>query len=510
MGPALLRRRISTPSGLFGPARATAIFAASAENRNADKRQGARRAALGRTPNKVSAAKSGATTLKTRDWALRFGGKLRAMSAPARTIVHVDLDAFYASVEQRDNPDLRGKPVVVGGTGRRGVVCAASYEARPFGVRSAMSMAEARQRCPEALIVAPRMTHYAEVSSAFFEILNRFTPEVEGLSLDEAFLDVTAVRTLFGNGHTIAQAIKKTVRDELNLVASVGVAPSKFVAKIGSDLKKPDGLVVVDAEDVLKFLHPLPAARLWGVGRKNSRALGSLGVSTIADVARTPVELLCARLGTAMGQHLHALAQGLDPRPVKPRAVPASIGHENTFEADVDDREHLRLFVLDQSDRVATRLRKKRLKGRTVTVKVKYADHGLVSRQFTRPVPTDVGAEIAEDALRLLGEVPSVEARGVRLTGVAVGGLSGDDGALVPSRTAQQLSFDQLLTASPPKNAQPAGESPLSRATGSDIGRIRRMESAVDQVRARFGSAALQRGALLERRPVSKPNDGKA
>jgi DNA polymerase IV len=274
-----------------------------------------------------------------------------------RTILHVDLDAFYAAVEQRDDPALRGKPVLVGGSARRGVVASCSYEARTFGIHSAMPMAEALRRCPKAIVVRHRMERYAEASRTFFAILGDYSPEVEGLSLDEAFLDVTASERLLGDGKTIALAIKRRVREELSLVASVGVAPIKLAAKIASDIDKPDGLRIVAPDQLLAFLHPLPVTRLWGVGDTTREILETMGLSTIGDVARHPEAALVSRLGATTGHHLAALARGEDHRPVVAEREPVSIGHQVTFEDDLDDKGELCVLLLDQADRVAARLR---------------------------------------------------------------------------------------------------------------------------------------------------------
>ncbi|MEO8553636.1 MAG: DNA polymerase IV, partial [Kofleriaceae bacterium] len=274
-----------------------------------------------------------------------------------RTILHVDLDAFFAAVEQRDDPALRGKPVLVGGSVKRGVVASCSYEARVFGIKSAMPMAEAMRRCPHAIVVKHRMDRYVDASRIFFAILGDFSPDVEGLSLDEAFLDCTGSERLLGDGATIAHAIKERVTAETKLVASVGIAPIKFAAKIASDIDKPDGLRIVTPEGLLGFLHGLPVTRLWGVGETTRSALASMGLSTIGDVARYPEQALIGRLGAVTGQHLAALARGEDPRPVVSEREAVTIGHRETFEHDLDDKGELAVTLLDQADRVAARLR---------------------------------------------------------------------------------------------------------------------------------------------------------
>jgi DNA polymerase IV len=339
----------------------------------------------------------------------------------ARTILHVDLDAFYAAVEQRDDPELRGKPVLVGGTVKRGVVASCSYEARTYGIHSAMPMAEAMRRCPHAIVVRHRMDRYADASRRFFAILGDFSPEVEGLSLDEAFLDVTGSERLLGDGPTIARAIKARVRAELSLVASVGVAPIKLAAKIASDIEKPDGLRVVPPDQLLAFLHPLPTTRLWGCGETTRTALASMGLSTIGDVARYPEAALIARLGAATGTHLAALARGDDARPVEPDTAPVSIGHQETFDDDIDDKDELTLLLLDQADRVAARLRESRLRARTVVLIIKYDDFRQITRRTTLDVASSDGNVLARTALELLSKVTIAPLRGqrVRLCGIS-------------------------------------------------------------------------------------------
>lgn len=348
----------------------------------------------------------------------------------ARTILHVDLDAFYAAVEQRDDPKLRGKPVLVGGsprrrrgTGafRRGVVASCSYEARTYGIHSAMPMAEAMRRCPHAIVVRHSMDRYAEASRRFFAILGDFSPDVEGLSLDEAFLDVTGSERLLGDGPTIARAIKSRVRAELSLVASVGVAPIKLAAKIASDIDKPDGLRVVPPDQLLAFLHPLPTTRLWGVGEATRTTLASMGLTTIGEVARYPEAALIARLGAATGQHLAALARGDDTRAVEPDSAPVSIGHQETFDDDIADKDELILLLLDQADRVAARLREAHLRARTVVLIIKYDDFRQITRRTTLDAATSDGNVLARTARDLLAKVPIAPLRGqrVRLCGLS-------------------------------------------------------------------------------------------
>ncbi|HUJ27254.1 MAG TPA: DNA polymerase IV [Myxococcales bacterium] len=340
------------------------------------------------------------------------------MEEPARAILHVDMDAFYASVEQRDDPSLRGKPVAVGGTRRRGVVLAASYEARPFGVRSAIPVARALRLCPQLVCVPPNFAKYELASDQVFAIFHQFTPEVEGLSLDEAFLDVTRSQALLGPALQQAREIKSRIKAQTQLTASVGIAEVKFAAKIASDLCKPDGLLEVPPGHVRDFLAPLPAARLWGVGPRTDEILAKLGLRKIGEVAQADPACLEAQLGST-GTWLHDLANGIDPRHVEPDAKAKSIGAEETFEEDLlgDD---LLPFILEQAMRVAARLRRAGVKARSVHLKVKYTDFKIATRQATLPLPTDDGAEIYRTASGLLAKV---DPRPIRLTGVHAGDL---------------------------------------------------------------------------------------
>ncbi len=380
-------------------------------------------------------------------------------------ILHVDLDAFFAAVEQRDRPELRGKPVVVGGSARRGVVAAASYEARKFGVHSAMPMAIALRLCPQAIVIKHHMDRYAEASRKFMAILGDFAPVVEALSFDEAFLDVTGSERLLGDGATIARAIKARVRQELQLVASVGVAPNKFVAKIASDIDKPDGLRVVAPDEVLAFLHPLPVSRLWGVGDVTREKLIAAGLSTIGAVARWPEAALRARVGDSLGAHLAALARGEDARAVEEDGAPVSIGHQETFEHDVEDAADLEVLLLHQSDRIGARLRAAHLRARVVVLIVKHDDFRQITRRTTLDDPTSDGAVIARTALGLLAGVAIDGRKGhrVRLVGVSTT-------ALEPRDAPRQLTLDEQ-----------------TRARGERLGDL------LDRVHAKFGDAALQR-----------------
>jgi DNA polymerase-4 len=340
--------------------------------------------------------------------------------AAPRTILHLDLDAFYASVEQLDDPALRGRPVVVGGPSDRGVVCAASYEARRFGVRSAMPTARARRLCPNGVFLAPRFDRYGELSDRVFRIYRRYTPLVEPLSLDEAFLDVTASRALHGTGAEVARTIRRAVRQECGLAVSAGVAEGKMAAKIATDLGKPDGLVEVPAGGVRAFLAPLPVSRIFGVGPATEAALRRLGVATVGELAAVDEAVLRRALGSA-GPELARLARGEDPRLVEPGLAAKSVGSEDTFEEDLAGEDALLPHLREQAERVARRLRAAGLAGRTVTLKVKYADFESVTRRVTLGAPTDDGRAIYCAARAQLGRADL--GRAVRLTGVAVSGF---------------------------------------------------------------------------------------
>jgi DNA polymerase-4 len=392
-------------------------------------------------------------------------------------ILHIDMDAYYASVEMRERPDVAGRPVIVGGTPEgRGVVAAANYAARASGVHSAMPAVRAKRLCPQAVFLRPRMELYARVAEQIREIFHKYTPLVEPLSLDEAFLDATGSEPLFGTSVEIGKLIKREIHDRLQLVASVGVAPNKFLAKIASDLDKPDGFVVVEADGVHAFLDPLPIGRLWGVGRVTEETLHKSGITTIGQVRAMPEEDLKARFGQ-QGQHLWRLSQGADDRQVVPERAAKSISHETTFPLDIDDEDVLRAWTLELAEQVAWRLRRHHLRGRTVQLKVRFSDFQTITRSVTLRTPTDVTQEIWQAADELFTHRLPAGRQAVRLLGVGVSGFD-------QTGTQQQ----QLLFEQPDRNAQ----SELDRAT--------------DQIREKFGSAALGRaGKLLHATDETNP-----
>jgi len=344
-----------------------------------------------------------------------------------RAILHIDMDAFFASVEMRDDPRLRGKPVIVGGTPEgRGVVAAASYEARRYGVHSAMSAARARKLCPHGVFLKPSRGRYSEASSRIFTIFNEYTPVVEPLSIDEAFLDVSGCRRLFGKPQQIGREIKERLDREVGLPASVGLAPNKFLAKLASDLEKPDGFVVIGTADAVERLAPLPVGKLWGVGRRTQEVLAGIGVRRVADLGGIPRPILEARLGESLAAHLLDLAVGRDDRPVIPDHEAVSIGHEVTFARDISDTDRLRDEMDELVEKTVLRLRRAGLKTRTITVKARFPDFSTVTRSETLSRPTASRRLIREVARRLLEQ--KVDRRGspLRLIGVSVAQLGGD------------------------------------------------------------------------------------
>jgi DNA polymerase IV len=390
------------------------------------------------------------------------------------TIIHVDMDAFYASVEQRDRPETRGHPVIVGADPRgRGVVSAASYEARRFGVHSAMPIGRAFRLCPEGIFLPVDMDKYAGVSREIMAVLAEFTPLVEPLSIDEAFLDVTTSRALHGDGAAIGREIKKRIRACVSLTASVGVAPNKFLAKVASELEKPDGLVVVEPGREALFLAPLPVSRLWGVGKVTGAVLETMGIRTIGQLALTPAAHLAARFGKH-GPDLLNLARGLDDRVVETDAPSKSMGAEETFERDTHDVDLLRVTLRGQSERVGRELRGAGYAGRTVTLKLRFADFSTITRAHTDD-PTQDSLVIYRRAESLFARVTLRQA--VRLIGLSVSGLG------------------------------PAGEGQLS-LLAPDAVRRERLARAVDRLATRFGDEVVRPASLMPKRRRSGPRPG--
>lgn len=339
-----------------------------------------------------------------------------------RFILHVDMDAFYAAIEQRDRPELKGRPVIVGGTPQgRGVVSAASYEARRFGVHSAMPAAQAVRLCPEGVFLPVDMPRYVRVSRQVRAILARHSQRIEPVSIDEAFLDLTGRLADFTEAEGVAQRIRHEIRQELRLTASVGVAANKFLAKLASDLRKPDGLMVIRPEEAERVLAPLPVGRLWGIGKKTEPRLQAAGLRTIGDVARAPIEQLRRLLG-AWGDVVHELARGLDDRPVETEREAKTLSSETTFPRDVEEARELRRVIAELSQEVAARLGKEGVKARTIAIKVRFADFHTITRQATLAAATDRAQVIRRTAERLLEGVTGLD-RGVRLLGVRASGL---------------------------------------------------------------------------------------
>jgi DNA polymerase-4 len=394
------------------------------------------------------------------------------MSTPDLTILHVDMDAFYASVEQRDRPELRGKPVVVGGTAEgRGVVCAASYEARKFGVHSAMPAVTAHRLCPQAIFLPVRMSYYAQISAELRQIFEAFTPLVQPLSLDEAFLDVRGCEGLFGPAREIAQQIRERIRSELRLTASVGVACNKFLAKLASDLQKPDGLVVIEPDQVRQIMSPLPVSRLWGVGKKGEKRLQALGLRTIGDIIALPESILQDHFGS-FGGWLWKLAHGLDnDNPVVPDAEAKSVSTETTFSRDVGDREALRSCLLELSDHLGHRLRRHKLRARTIDLKVRTSDFQTYTRAQGLSEPTDLTEVIWQTADSLLQSRVPAQWLPLRLMGVGAT-------KLVREEQVQHDLFGQAWRA-----------------------RQKALEGAMDAIRDQFGRAAIRRARLLRPPP---------
>ena len=379
-----------------------------------------------------------------------------------RVIVHADMDAFYAAVEQHDHPEWRGKPVIVGGPSRRGVVATASYEARPCGVHSAMPMAVALRRCPDAIVVAPNFERYQQVSAQVMEVFGRFSPAVEPLSLDEAFLDLTGAERLFGSPEAIGRRIRREVVEATDgLTVSVGISTTKFVAKVASDHRKPDCLTIVPGDRVAEFLAPLPVSRLWGVGEKTLPELERLGLRTIGDVARADRAALVRSLG-ALGEHIHRLALADDPRDVEPEHERKSLGSETTLGEDVVGEEAIRPLLRASATRVARGLRDERLVAGGVRVKLKTRDFRLLTRQMPLEIPTDNAVELEQAAFALL---PGFDLRiPMRLVGLAAFRLT-------EAEAGQRTLF-------PDETHE----------------RLRRLDRAVDALHDKFGRGSVKRG----------------
>jgi DNA polymerase-4 len=383
------------------------------------------------------------------------------------SILHVDMDAFYALASLLSRPELKGTPVIIAGGGNRGVVLSATYEARKFGVASAMPIARARRLCPQATVVAPDYARYERISRAVMAVFASVTPIVEPLSLDEAFLDVSGARRRLGSPRQIAQRIRDTIADEQGITCSVGVATTKFIAKLASGLAKPDGLLVVPEAEVVGFLHQLPVGALWGVGDRTEEALQRLGLHTVADIAHTPLDTLRRALGDNAGPALYALAWGRDSRPVMPTRRERSIGADETFSFDVDDPAYIHRELLKLSDRTAARVRAAGMVGRTISIKVRFSDFTTITRSRTLRDPTDVSRDIYATALALFDALGLQRAR-LRLVGVRMEGLMDSDQAPV-----------QGLLDEPEHGWRDA-------------------DRAVDQASARFGAGAVRPASLVE------------
>ncbi|MGB4740987.1 MAG: DNA polymerase IV [Fuerstiella sp.] len=392
-------------------------------------------------------------------------------------ILHVDMDAFYASVEERDNPDLCGKPVIVGGTPEgRGVVAAANYVARTFGVHSAMASGQALRLCPDAIVLRPRMEHYAQVSQKIREIFNRYTPTVEPLSLDEAFLDANGSVQLFGSVESIGRAIKEDIRRELNLVASVGVAPNKYLAKLASDMDKPDGFTVIQPDDVQRVLDALPVSRIWGVGKVTNRKFEALGVTTIAQLRQLSVERLNREFGSS-GEHFWKLARGIDDRQVIADREAKSISHETTFAVDVVDMEVLRAWLMELTEQVGHRLRSHGVEGRTIHLKVRYGNFDTITRSKSLSSHSDSTRNLWDVASELLASELPDRRLVVRLLGMGVSNLRSK--AMV-----QKSLFDDEVV-------------PDQRET--------KLDQLADQIRSRFGTGKLRRASTVQHDAQHKP-----
>jgi len=384
----------------------------------------------------------------------------------SRFILHVDMDAFYASVEAGDNPQLKGKPVLVGGMPeQRGVVAACSYEARRFGIHSAMPMGQAIRLCPQAVVLPVRMSRYVDVSKQIQDIFYRYTPEVEPLSLDEAFLDVSGCISLFGSAETIGRRIKQDIRDQTGLTASVGLAPSKFLAKLASDLQKPDGFVVITEENKQQTLDPLPVSRIWGIGKVTAKNLEKIGIHTVRQLRTAPRYKLSMVFGNQTDDILN-LAQGIDNRPVEPHTKAKSISAEETFPTDIKDKDILMSILIHQVEEVSQRLRAEKLQCQTITLKFRYGDFKTITRSFSMNKPTQTTEILLREAEKLFEQWYKLSAGALRLLGFGTSGLS-------PEGTGQKLLF-----------ADPEDE------------KQKLLDSAFDKIREKYGEDKLKRGNL--------------
>jgi DNA polymerase-4 len=380
------------------------------------------------------------------------------------TILHVDMDAFFASVTERDHPELKGKAVVIG-AGVRGVVTSANYEARKFGIKAAMPVGRAQRLAPHAIFIPPDHKRYSEVSEHIMEIFHSFTPLVEPISLDEAFLDVTKARRLLGDGRAIATAIRAKVEAQEGITCSVGIASSKFIAKLASQRCKPNGILEIPTDRVLTFLHPLPVSALWGVGPKTNEALERLGLHTVGDIAQTPQQTLIRALGQAAGESLYELAWGRDDRDVIPEEPDKSISAAETFDRDIDDPEIVAKEILRMCERASSRMRERSLFAKTITLKVRFADFTTVNRSKTLPLPIDTTHEIYEVA-KALYEALSIERARIRLVGVSLENLQTD-------------THEQLVL-------------------GARESSWRELQGGIDAAKARFGRDSVRPGRLID------------